>query len=91
MEIKLAVRVTPGAKRNSVRGLLTGVWSIKIAAPAVEGKANEALVNYLSQVLGVRKNSISLMKGANNRIKLLSITGITPEEAATRLTGEAAD
>ena len=31
------------------------------------------------------------MKGANNRIKLLSITGITPEEAATRLTGEAAD
>ena len=91
METRLAVRVTPGAKRNSITGFTGGVWRIKIAAPPVEGKANEALVNYLSEVLGVRKNSFYLMKGETNRNKLLSVKGITPEEIATKLSEEAGD
>ena len=91
METRLAVRVTPGAKRNSITGFTGGVWRIKIAAPPVEGKANEALVNYLSEVLGVRKSSFSLMKGETNRNKLLSVKGITPEEIATKLSEETGD
>ncbi len=88
METRLAVRVTPGAKRNSIEGLKDGVWRIKIAAPPVEGKANEALVNYLSEVLGVRKNSFSLMKGETSRNKLLSVKGITPQEVSSKLSCE---
>ena len=83
-DAKLSVRITPGAKRNAVIALREGVWHIKIAAPPVEGKANEELVAFLSKILDIRKNSLSVLKGHTSRTKLISVAEINQEEIYTQ-------
>ena len=72
--IYLSVRVTPGAKRNAI----DGVWNethLKIAlqAPAVDGKANEALIDFLSELLKVKKKNIFIVTGQTSRCKVILI------------------
>jgi uncharacterized protein (TIGR00251 family) len=81
----ISVRVTPGSRRNSITALKEGVWYVKVAAPPVEGKANEELVVFLSRVLGLRKNGISVVKGQTSRNKLVSILGLGQKEVMLRL------
>jgi uncharacterized protein (TIGR00251 family) len=84
----LAVRVTPGARCNATTALKEGVWCVKIAAPPVEGRANDELVSYLSKVLGVRKRSLSIIKGQMSRNKLVSVSEISQKEVILRLSAE---
>jgi uncharacterized protein (TIGR00251 family) len=83
--IRINVRVTPGAKRNSVSALKEETWHIKIAAPPVEGKANEELLSYLSHLLYVRKSSIELLKGQSSRVKIVAVNGLPEDEVNRRL------
>jgi uncharacterized protein len=87
-ETRLALRVTPGAKRNAVKALKDGIWQLKIAAPAVEGKANAELISYLSEILGVRKSCFHFLKGESSHSKLLSVEDISLEALASRLSCE---
>ena len=87
-EAILAVRVTPGAKRNAVAAFKEGIWNIKIAAPPVEGRANEELLAFLSKKLNVRKSSLIVVKGQSNRNKLVSVSGMSQKEIARRLSAE---
>lgn len=82
---RLTIRVQPGAKSSEVVGLAGNVVFIRVAAPAREGKANEALLELLSRVLGVPKSRIQTLKGAASRHKLLSIEGLTQQEALHKL------
>ncbi|MGA3094725.1 MAG: DUF167 domain-containing protein [Dehalococcoidales bacterium] len=84
----LAVRVTPGAKRNAITALKEGVWNIKIAAPPVEGRANEELVAFLSKKLDIRRSSLNVIKGQSSRNKLVSVSGMSQKEIARRLSAE---
>ena len=62
-KISLSVRVTPNAKRSAVEGLWNDTHiRIALQAPAVDGKANEALIDFLSKNLEVRKKNISIIK-----------------------------
>lgn len=83
-----SVRVTPGARRNAVTAFKEGIWNIKIAAPPVEGKANEELVSFLSGLFHVRKSSVSVVKGQRSRSKLVCVSGLTKKEVALRLSRE---
>jgi uncharacterized protein (TIGR00251 family) len=83
--VKIAVHVSPGAKRSAVTALKDGVWQVRIAASPVEGKANHKLVNYLSKELDVSRSSISILRGASGRNKLLAVTGLNCDEVAARL------
>jgi len=87
-EAILAVKVTPGAKRNAVTALKEGVWNIKIAAPPVEGRANEELLAFLSKKLNVCKSSLSVIKGRTSHFKLVSVSGLSQKEIARRLSTE---
>jgi uncharacterized protein (TIGR00251 family) len=69
----LAVSVVPGAKRTEVMGLHDGTLRIRLAAPPVDGKANEALVAWLAQELAVQRRSIELVRGQTSRRKQLRI------------------
>jgi len=73
--IALAIRVQPNARRNEIVGLHGDALKIKIAAPAVDNKANAALVEFLSEALGVPKALISLRRGATGRRKVVEISG----------------
>ena len=65
--VRIAVQGHPGAKRNEVVRFEEGVWHIKIAAPATEGKANKELIEFLSELLDISKSRISIDKGATGQ------------------------
>lgn len=76
----LIVRVTPRAKQTAMTGWRQGMLCIKLAAPPVDGKANEELVSFLASLLHLPKNAITLASGASARIKRLSIVGMTEKQ-----------
>ncbi len=82
---RLSVKVQPNAGRNEVVALNEGVWKIKIAAQPDKGKANKELVNFLSDILGIRKDSITILKGETSHNKILAIIGVNSEEVKAAL------
>lgn len=85
----LAVRVVPGAPKDQVVGLAGGVWRIKVAAPPVGGQANDRLVTFVADILGVPRRQVSLARGHTSRQKVLELVGVSSEMAMERLAGAA--
>lgn len=81
----LRVRVQPRASRDEVVGWREGVLSVRVTAPPVEGEANRAVAALLAQALGVRPSAVSVVRGERGRDKLVRVTGLTPEQVATRI------
>ncbi len=76
----LAVRVTPRASRNEIVEVLSdGTVKVHLVAPPVEGKANEALVKFLAEVLEVAPSRIDVVAGASGRDKLVSVLDMDAE------------
>ncbi len=73
------IRVQPGAKKNAVDGVLNGRLKLRIAAPAVEGKANKAVVEYLAGVLKVKKSQVSILRGETSREKTVRVEADAPQ------------
>jgi uncharacterized protein len=69
----LEVHAQPGAKRTEVAGLHGGALKIRIASPAVEGKANDELRRFLADAFGVPLRSVTLVRGETGRRKTLRI------------------
>ena len=67
------IHLCPNAKRDEVCGMFGDRIKIAISAPAVDGKANEALIKFLSKHIGVAKSDISIVKGLTSRDKTISI------------------
>jgi len=78
---RISVRVYPSAAKNEIAGLTDGELRVKIAAPPVKGKANRELIAFLSRLLGVKKDSISIIKGHTARNKVIIIDGLSRERA----------
>ncbi len=82
----LAIRVTPRARRNEVAEVLNdGTIRIRLTAPPVEGKANQALIKFLSHILDVPASRIAIVAGETGRDKLVSVLDMSPEEAQRRI------
>jgi len=88
-EALIRVRLTPRSSRDELLGLEDGVFRIKLTAPPVEGKANKALVAFLSKALGLSKGAVTILSGERSREKTLSIRGMTAQEVKKALTGTA--
>jgi uncharacterized protein (TIGR00251 family) len=82
---RISLRVYPNAPRNQVVGLSDGVLAVRVAAPPVKGQANRELVSFLSQLLGVNKGRLSIIRGHTSRNKLISVSDLSYEEAIRRL------
>ena len=74
MSVVLTLHVQPGASRTEYAGLHGGAHKIRLAAPAVEGRANEALVDFLAQAFSVRKRDVAIVSGASARRKVVRIS-----------------
>lgn len=82
----LAIRVTPRARRNEIAEILhDGTIRIRLTAPPVEGKANQALIEFLAEVLDVPKSHIEIVAGQTGRDKLVSILDMEAPEAQRRI------
>jgi hypothetical protein len=71
----LALHVQPGAKRAGVAGLHGDRLKVRIAAPALDGRANEALVAFVAEKLGVPRARIAVARGERSRDKLVAVSG----------------
>jgi len=90
----ITVKVLPRAKKTEVVGVMDdGTYRIRISAPPVEGAANRALIEFLSQALNIPPSQIDIVAGQFSERKLVSLVGITPaqvDEALGRLIPAAA-
>lgn len=80
--VRLAVRLTPRADRNALAGVIRGAdgrpaLQVRLTAPPVEGAANQALIEFLADSLGLRKADISVRSGTTARLKVLHLAGDT--------------
>lgn len=84
--IVLAVHAQPGARRTEVAGLHGDALKIRVAAPALEDRANEALIEYLARRLEVPRRNVALVGGAKSREKRFEIraSAVAPESLLTR-------
>ena len=78
--VRVAIRVQPGAKKDAVLGKQAEAWKISVRAPAVEGKANRACVEYLAKLLDVRRSAVALIKGEKSRDKVFEINSRTSDQ-----------
>jgi len=82
---RIAVKVTPNAKVDEIKGFAGDVLLVRIKAPPVDGKANTALVRLIAEQLGVPRGSVTVERGTSARTKLIGIVGISREVALARL------
>jgi len=87
--VSVAVRVVPRASRTAILGLYDGGTEtrlkVALAAPPVDGRANEALVQFFADILGVPRSAVSLAAGEQARNKRVRIAGLSVAQAAARL------
>lgn len=77
--IVLTLYIQPGAKSSEISGVHGEALKIRLAAPPVEGKANQALIRFLSEKLAIPKQAITLLSGETNRNKRVQIIGLSVE------------
>jgi uncharacterized protein (TIGR00251 family) len=83
---RLWVRVQAGAARSGIVGWeADGTLRLRLAAPAIEGRANRALVELLAEALDVRRSAVSLVRGETARRKLIEIEGLDLDDIRRRL------
>jgi len=81
----LAIKAIPHAPRSEVVGWLGDALKIKIHAPPVEGKANEALCEFLAETLGLSRRAVTVQRGDTSRLKLIRIDGLARDEVLRKL------
>ena len=84
-KVEISLRVRPNAARSQVLGFTDGILRVKVAAPPVKGKANKELIAFLSQLLGIGKSSLAILKGHASRNKVITIDGLRQEDIMKRL------
>jgi hypothetical protein len=82
--VTFRVKIQPRAKRNAVVGELGDALKVALTAPPVEGRANEACIEFFAEILKVPRASITIVSGQSSRNKVIRVTGISAEELRGR-------
>jgi len=83
----MLVRVIPRARKTEFAGERDGSLVIRVAAPPVEGAANDALIEFLAQALGVTRRAVQIVGGEHARTKRVAVDGVTDAQVRAALTG----
>jgi uncharacterized protein len=82
---RLSVRLTPRAARDEIGRFEGETLRVRVTAPPVDGRANEALTRLLATKLDVPRSDVRVVGGQTSRLKLVAIDGLTPDELRRRL------
>jgi uncharacterized protein len=85
----LSVRLQPRASKDEIAGEMAGALKVRLRAPAVEDRANEALVEFLAQLLKRPKSAVRILSGERSRTKRIEISGVTLQQVLDLLLREA--
>ena len=83
--VEIDVRVMPRARKTEAAGVRDDAIVIRLVAPQVEGAANDALVEFVADWLGVSRRAVQILSGERSRRKRLSVTGVTAAHVRARL------
>jgi uncharacterized protein len=83
---RLTVKVHPRARRSALTGRLGDAWKLSLAAPPVDGKANDECVRFFAEFAGVPRSRVRIVTGLTSRLKVVEIEGV-PQEDLERLLG----
>lgn len=81
----LELKTIPNAPRDEIAGWLGDALKVKVHAPALEGRANDALLEFLADKFGVHRRAVTLVRGDKSRHKVVRIAGLTLAELKARL------
>ena len=87
--VSFAVRVQPRASKNEVAGLMDGALKIRLQAPAVEDRANEALCEFLAEILKRPNSAVRILAGDRSRTKRVEVFGVTAAQVEALLQHDA--
>ena|ERR1700676_5399806 len=85
----LSVRVQPRASKDEIAGVMEGAMKVRLQAPALEDRANEALCKYLAQLLKTPKSAVRILSGHHSRNKRVEVRGVTGQQILALVTREA--
>src|ERR1700682_987042 len=85
----LPVRVQPRASKDEIAGVMDGALKVRLRAPAMEDRANEALCEYLAEVLKTPKAAVRILSGHHSRSKRVEVRGVTEQQVLALLSREA--
>ncbi len=84
-----SVRVQPRASKDEIAGEMGGALKVRLRAPAVEDRANEALIDFLAELLKTSRSAVSILSGERSRVKRIEICGVTRQQILNLLAHEA--
>jgi hypothetical protein len=79
MKTRLTVKVRPGARQTAFAGKFGDAWKLQVAAPPVDGKANEEIIRFIARLAGVPRSQVRIVTGFTGSTKILEIDGIAAE------------
>lgn len=84
--VTFEIKVHPRAKKNAITGEVGDALKLALTAPPVDGKANEACIDFFAKLLKVPRSSITIAAGETSRNKVIRVAGLSAEQAGERLT-----
>jgi uncharacterized protein (TIGR00251 family) len=83
--VTFAVKVHPRAKNNAITGAVGDTLKLALTAPPVDGKANEACIEFFARLLKVPRSSVTIAAGRTSRNKVIHVAGLTVQQVRGRL------
>ncbi len=83
---RVTVKVHPRAKRSAIAGRFGDAWKLDLAAPPVDGRANEECIRFFAELAGVARSRVRIVTGATGRMKVVEVEGLAQEDLERRLT-----
>ena len=87
---RLRLRVSPGSGRAEIVGRYGDAWKVRVAEPPEHGRANDAVLRLLADVLSVPREALTLVSGHGGRDKIVELTGVGPALIERRLSSATA-
>jgi uncharacterized protein len=82
---RIAVKVHPRARRTVITGRFGEAWKLDLAAPPVDGKANEECIRFFAELAGVPRARVRIVTGATARLKVVEVEGVEQAELERRI------
>jgi len=85
--VSFAVKVHPRAKKDAITGEFGDALKVSLTTPPVEGRANDACIEFFAKLLKVPRSSVTIASGQTSRNKVIRVAGVSPQYVIDRLRG----
>ena len=83
--VTFAVKIHPRAKKNAITGELGDALKVSLTAPPIDGRANEACIDFFAKLLKLPRSSVTIASGHSSRNKIIRVAGLTAQQLRDRL------